>query len=39
MMIGGVDFANLFISLNGKHYNTLTEAKAAPAPPGTMGCS
>lgn len=30
--MGKVDFANLFISLNGKHYETLAEAKTAAAP-------
>ena len=28
---GGIDFTNLFISLNGTHYETLTEAKNAGA--------
>ena len=28
---GGIDFTNLFISLNGKAYDTLTEAKEAGA--------
>jgi large conductance mechanosensitive channel len=30
-LIGGVDFTNLFISLNGQHYPTLAAAKAAGA--------
>ena len=31
MLLGKVDFSNLFISLNGQHYNSLAEAKAAGA--------
>ena len=30
-LLGHVDFSNLFISLNGAHYDTLTAAKAAGA--------
>lgn len=29
---GGLDFSGLFISLNGQHYATLADAKAAKAP-------
>jgi large conductance mechanosensitive channel len=32
LLIGKVDFANLFISLNGKSYPSLAVAKAATAP-------
>jgi large conductance mechanosensitive channel len=32
LALGKVDFSNLFVSLNGQHYNTLAEAKAAAAP-------
>jgi large conductance mechanosensitive channel len=32
LILGKVDFANLFISLTGQHYATLAEAKAAGAP-------
>jgi large conductance mechanosensitive channel len=32
MGLGRVDFTNLFVSLNGVHYNSLAEAKAAGAP-------
>jgi large conductance mechanosensitive channel len=32
MALGGVDFTNLFIALNGGQYATLAEAKAAAAP-------
>jgi large conductance mechanosensitive channel len=32
MLMGKVDFANLFISLNGVHYDTLAAAQAAGAP-------
>lgn len=31
-LLGHVDFSNLFISLNGNHYDTLAAAKAAAAP-------
>src|ERR1700692_416882 len=29
---GKMDFANLFVSLNGQHYDTLADAKKAAAP-------
>lgn len=32
LILGGVNFNNLFISLNGKHYATLAEAQKAAAP-------
>jgi len=32
MLMGKVDFANLFVSLNGVHYDTLAAAQAAGAP-------
>lgn len=32
MILGKMDFSNLFISLNGTHYLTLAEAKKAGAP-------
>jgi large conductance mechanosensitive channel len=31
MLLGGVDFQNLFLNLSGKHYASLAEAKAAGA--------
>jgi len=31
-LLGQVDFSNLFVSLNGNHYDTLAAAKAAAAP-------
>jgi large conductance mechanosensitive channel len=31
LLLGGVDFQNLFLNLSGKHYATLAEAKAAGA--------
>ena len=31
-IVGHVDFSNLFLSLNGSHYDTLAIAKAAGAP-------
>ena len=32
LLTGGLDFSNLFISLNGEHYATLAEAQKAGAP-------
>jgi large conductance mechanosensitive channel len=32
LLLGNVDFSNLFVSLNGTHYATLAEATAAGAP-------
>ena len=32
LFLGGVDFSDIFISLNGKHYDTLALAKTAGAP-------
>jgi large conductance mechanosensitive channel len=32
MVIGGVDFTNMFVALNGAHYPTLADAKTAAAP-------
>ncbi len=32
LLLGRVDFTNLFVSLNGQHYDTLALAKAAGAP-------
>lgn len=32
LLLNGVDFSNLFISLTGQAYSTLTEAQAAGAP-------
>jgi large conductance mechanosensitive channel len=32
MVTGGVDFSNLFVSLNGQHYATLAAAQEAAAP-------
>ena len=32
LLLGKVDFANLFVSLNGVHYETLAAAQAAGAP-------
>ena len=36
IITGKMDFENLFISLDGKHYNSLAEAKAAEIPPATI---
>jgi large conductance mechanosensitive channel len=32
LLIGGIDFANMFVALNGQHYATLEAAKQAGAP-------
>ncbi len=32
MLLGKVDFANLFVNLSGKAYSTIADAKAAGAP-------
>jgi large conductance mechanosensitive channel len=37
LFLGGVDFSNIFIPLNGKHYDTLTLAQAAGAPTVNIG--
>jgi large conductance mechanosensitive channel len=37
LFLGGVDFSNIFISLNDKHYDTLDLAKAAAAPTVNIG--
>ena len=37
VFLGGVDFTNIFIPLNGKHYDTLALAQAAGAPTVNIG--
>jgi large conductance mechanosensitive channel len=37
VFLGGVDFSNIFIPLNGKHYDTLDLAKSAGAPTINIG--
>mgnify|MGYP003382577057 CR=1 FL=1 len=37
MLLGKMDFSNLFIALNGETYETLAQAKAAAAPVMTYG--
>jgi large conductance mechanosensitive channel len=37
VFLGGVDFTNVFIPLNGKHYETLELAKTAGAPTVNVG--
>jgi large conductance mechanosensitive channel len=32
LALGKVDFSNLFVTLNGQHYDSMTAAKAAGAP-------
>jgi large conductance mechanosensitive channel len=32
LLVGGLDFSNLFVSLSGEHYASLAAAKAAGAP-------
>jgi large conductance mechanosensitive channel len=35
--LGGVDFSNIFIPLNGKHYDTLALARTPAAPTVNIG--
>ncbi len=37
LLIGKIDFSNLFINLGGSHYKTLAQAKAAGAPTLNIG--
>lgn len=37
LLIGGVDFGNIFIALNGQHYATLEAARQASAPTLNVG--
>ncbi len=37
VVLGGVDFTNIFFSLNGKHFDTLELAKKAAAPTINIG--
>jgi large conductance mechanosensitive channel len=37
LIIGGVDFSNVFVSLNGQHYPTLDAAQKAGAPTLNIG--
>src|ERR1700692_3035914 len=37
VFLGGVDFTNIFIPLNGKHYDTLVLAQTAGAPTVNIG--
>ena len=37
LVLGHVDFSNIFINLSGQHYNSLAEAKAAGAPTINIG--
>jgi large conductance mechanosensitive channel len=37
VFLGGVDFSNIFVPLNGKHYETLDLAKTAGAPTINIG--
>jgi len=32
LLIGGIDFSNMFVALNGQHYATLDDARKAAAP-------
>jgi large conductance mechanosensitive channel len=32
LMVGGIDFSNLFVALNRQHYDTLADAQKAAAP-------
>ena len=37
LVIGAVDFSNLFVNLSSKHYQTIAQAKAAGAPTWNYG--
>jgi large conductance mechanosensitive channel len=37
LVVGGIDFANVFIALNGQHYATLADAQHAGAPTLNLG--
>jgi large conductance mechanosensitive channel len=37
LLIGGIDFTNMFVALNGQHYATLEAAKQAGAPTLNLG--
>ena len=37
LLTGGIDFSNVFITLNGKHFDTLAEAQKAGAPTMNVG--
>jgi large conductance mechanosensitive channel len=37
LAIGGVDFSNIFVALNGQHYDTLDAAQKAAAPTVNVG--
>src|SRR5215813_590933 len=37
LLIGGVDFSNVFITLNGQHYGSLADAQKAGAPTLNLG--
>jgi len=37
LVVGGIDFSNIFVSLNGQHYASLAEAQHAGAPTVNIG--
>ncbi|MBE7210335.1 MAG: large conductance mechanosensitive channel protein MscL [Gluconacetobacter diazotrophicus] len=37
LVVGGIDFSNIFVTLNGQHYATLAEAQKAGAPTLNVG--
>jgi large conductance mechanosensitive channel len=37
VVTGGVDFSNMFLALNGEHYDSLTQARQAGAPTVNFG--
>ncbi len=37
VVTGGVDFSNMFVALNGEHYNSLAQARQAGAPTVNFG--
>jgi large conductance mechanosensitive channel len=37
LIVGGIDFSNVFVTLNGQHYDTLADAQKAGAPTLNLG--
>src|SRR6516225_4606199 len=37
LVVGGIDFSNVFITLNGQHYDSLADAQKAGAPTLNLG--
>jgi large conductance mechanosensitive channel len=39
LLVGGINFSDIFFTLNGQHYANLADAQHAGAPTSTWGCS